>query len=280
MESTISRIELGDGGTLAYREWGHKQDPAVVLIHSLAMTGDFWKGVGERIARHDYRVIAPDCRGHGLSSLKPDLTVERAADDVAELLDSLGVATACVAGASMGGSIALALAIRHGRRTCALGLVDTTAWYGEGAPKAWDERAQKARKEGLGGLVDFQRSRWFTEGFRQQNPQEVEQVVNVFLSNDIEGYAAACRLLGSCDLRTGLPKLSVPTAIIVGEEDYATPPAMAEYMARSIPGAEMQVLPGLRHLTPLEAPDRVAEILLGVFDKARRQEDRKWHLTR
>lgn len=266
--STVSKITLSDGGTLAYREWGRRDDPAVVLVHSLAMTGAFWTQVGELLARENFRVIAPDCRGHGVSSLKPGLTVERAADDILELLDALGIAEASIAGASMGGSIALAFAIRHGSRTRALGLVDTTSWYGETAPATWEDRAQKARAEGLAGLVDFQKSRWFTERFVRENTAQVEQAVDLFLSNDLEGYASACRMLGSCDLRDGLGTVAAPTIVIVGEEDYATPPSMAEFMAGRIAGAEKRVLPGLRHLTPLEAPDLIAGLLLRVFKNA------------
>jgi 3-oxoadipate enol-lactonase len=106
----------------------------VVLIHSLAMDRSFWRPVAERLAMNAC-VLIPDCRGHGRSNRpKGPVTVELHADDLADLLDQLGWRTALVAGASMGGCIALAFAIRHPARVSALGLVDTTAWYGPDAP--------------------------------------------------------------------------------------------------------------------------------------------------
>src|SRR5690606_38520706 len=122
---------------------------------------------------------------------------------------------------------------------------------------------------GLGTLVEFQTTRWFSDSFRRNNPQVVEAAVSTFLANDINGYAAACHMLGSCDLRPGLSGIAVPTLVLVGEEDYATPPAMAEAMATAIDGAKLHVMPGLRHLTPLEAPEAVAQKLAVLFEGAK-----------
>lgn len=260
-----SRLTLEDGRTMAYRQWGPSEGAPVVLLHSLAMTGEFWSPVAELLSQAGFRSIAPDCPGHGHSSVDAELSVASAADDIVELLDHLGVPAACVAGASMGGSLALAFAIRHPARTLALGLVDTTAWYGENARPNWEERAQKALTEGLSSLVCFQTTRWFSDSFRADNPHMVERVVSTFLANDLEGYAAACRMLGACDMRSGLPRIAVPTTILVGEEDYATPIVMAEAMADAIPNAKLHVLPGLRHLTPLEEPGLVAGHLRNTF---------------
>jgi 3-oxoadipate enol-lactonase len=76
-------------------------------------------------------------------------------------------------------------------------------------------------------------------------------------------------MLGSFDLRAGLAHLPMPVGIVVGEEDYATPPAMAEAMKAAIPHATYRLLPKARHLTPLERPDEVSEEILTVIGKAR-----------
>lgn len=259
-------IQLKDGGALRCVSWGDTGGTPVLLFHSLAMTGDFWEPVAAHLVAAGYRVLAPDCRGHGGSSLKAGMTVESAADDAAELLDQLGIASACVAGASMGGSIALAFAARHPARTLALGLVDTTAWYGDNAPRSWAERADKVRAEGFGAMAAFQTTRWFSDAFREANPKVVEDTMAVFMANDVEGYGMACGMLGACDMRPALGSISVPTVVIVGQEDYATPPAMAMAMAEGIAGARLHVLPKLRHLTPLEDPTLVAQRLRDVFD--------------
>jgi 3-oxoadipate enol-lactonase len=240
----------------------------VVLIHSLAMDRSFWRPVAERLAANAC-VLTHDCRGHGRSdSPRGPVTVERHADDVADLLDRLGWRSALVAGASMGGCIALAFAIRHPARASALGLVDTTAWYGPDAPKNWEQRANAALASGLSSLTDFQVTRWFGDKFRADHPQVVKDCVDTFLRNNVAAYAETCRMLGACDLRAGLASIKVPTAIVVGDEDYATPPTMAEAMHNAIVESTLTVLPRARHLTPLERPDEIAAELGRLLQRA------------
>lgn len=258
----VRHATLPDGTRIAYAMLGDPKTPKrAVLIHSLAMDHTFWRPVAERLAR-DAAVLIYDCRGHGASD-KPagPYTVERMARDLAVLLDGVGWPSALVAGASMGGCIALAFAAAYPRRAAALGLVDTTAWYGAEAPQQWDERAERALHAGLGGLIDFQVTRWFGDDFRVRHPDIVRRSVDIFLRNDLRAYAASCRMLGACDLRAALPMIAAPTAILVGAEDYATPIAMAEALRHGIRGATLAVLQGARHLTPLERPDDVATAL-------------------
>jgi 3-oxoadipate enol-lactonase len=270
MPSSQQQTSVRDGTRLAYTLYDHPAPSRhIVLIHSLAMDRSFWQPVAERLATNAC-VLTHDCRGHGRSD-KPagHVTVERHADDLADLLDRLGWRTALVAGASMGGCIALAFAIRHPGRVSALGLVDTTAWYGPDAPKNWEQRANAALASGLSSLTDFQVTRWFGDKFRADNPQVVRDSVDTFLRNDVAVYAETCRMLGACDLRAGLAAIKVPTAIVVGEEDYATPPAMAEAMHKAIAGSTLTVLPGARHLTPLEQPDQIAAALDQLLQRTR-----------
>jgi 3-oxoadipate enol-lactonase len=270
MPSSEQQARTRDGTRLAYTLYEHPAASRhVVLVHSLAMDRSFWRPVAERLAKNA-SVLIHDCRGHGRSD-QPEgpCTVELHADDLADLLDQLGWRTALVAGASMGGCIALAFAIRHPGRVAALGLIDTTAWYGPDAPKNWGERADAARASGLSSLIDFQVTRWFGDKFRAENPQVVQDCVATFLRNDVAVYAQTCRMLGACDLRAGLASIAVPTAIVVGEEDYATPLAMAQAMHKAIASSTLSVLAGARHLTPLERPDRIASELDKLLQRQR-----------
>jgi 3-oxoadipate enol-lactonase len=158
----------------------------------------------------------------------------------------------------------LGFAARYPARVSALGLFDTTAWYGPDAPSAWEERATKARTEGLSGLVAFQKTRWFGDAFRERNTDTVDASVATFLRNDVAAYAETCRMLGNFDLRSSLGQIAVPTAIAVGEEDYATPPAMAEQLHAGIKNSTLTVIKSGRHLTPLEKPDEIAEQLAAL----------------
>jgi 3-oxoadipate enol-lactonase len=121
----------------------------------------------------------------------------------------------------------------------------------------------------MAALVEFQTTRWFGDEFRARQPQIVQHSVEVFLRNDVQAYVETCTMLGAADLRGALPAMTMPTAIVVGEEDYATPVAMAEAMHRSINGSTLTVLKGARHLTPLEAPDAIAEELIALLKRAK-----------
>ena len=247
-----------DGTRLSYRlEKGNGQG-RLVLAHSLAMDKTFWEPTVAALNGFAEALIF-DCRGHG-SSDKPEgpYTVELFADDVADLMDHVGWSSAVVAGASMGGCVALAFAAGHPQRVDGLGLFDTTAWYGENALNAWTERADKALAGGMEALVGFQKTRWFSDAFREANPDIVEKTIAVFLRNDLRAYAATCVMLGNADSRSALPRFDFPCRVVVGEEDYATPPEMARYLAEHIPGASLSILDKARHFTPLEVPGTIA----------------------
>jgi 3-oxoadipate enol-lactonase len=239
--------------------------PRIVLVHSLAMDGEFWNPVVDLLTPYA-DVLTYDCRGHGKSD-KPSgpYSIPQFADDLHDLLQHLGWPSTAVAGASMGGVVALGFAINHPQHTHGLGLLDTTAWYGADAPKNWAERATKARAEGMQALLPFQKTRWFCEEFQEQHPEVLEKCIDVFLKNEIHAFDATCHMLGGFDLRSGLANIKTKTAIAVGEEDYATPIAMAEILHEGIKDSSLEVLPKARHLTPLECPEKIADILKNIL---------------
>lgn len=242
----------------------HAGAPRLVLIHSLALDRHMWDAIVARLEPHA-EVLTYDCRGHGQSDRRPGhYTAELFADDLAQLLDHVGWSTSAVGGCSMGGCVALAFAGLHPTRVTALGLTDTTAWYGEDAPQAFRKRSEAAREKGMRGLVDFQVTRWFSDAYRAGNPPAMQSAMDTFVANDFECYAASCTLLGEADARQYLPSLRMPVAIIVGEEDYATPVTMAQYLHEQLPQSTLTVLSKARHLTPIEHPDAIANELLAL----------------
>jgi len=231
------------------------------------MNGAFWLPLVAHLSKNA-AVLTYDCRGHGQSDKPPGpYTVEQFADDLADLMDHVGWDKAMVAGASMGGCVALAFAAAYPARCSALGLIDTTAWYGPEAPRQWAERGDKAAQGGMAALVSFQTTRWFGDAFRDNNPDIVRKSVETFVANDVPAYVETCRMLGACDLRSALPKLKMPAAVIVGEEDYATPIAMAEALHQGIHGSTLTILHAGRHLTPLEMPERIAAELDNLLQR-------------
>jgi 3-oxoadipate enol-lactonase len=253
-------FKTSDASSIAFRLRAARNPvaPRIVLIHSLALDGSIWDGVAARLA-DQAEILTYDCRGHGKSDRRAGpFTTDLFARDLAELLDHVGWEAAIVAGCSMGGCVAQAFAGFYPSRVSALGLIDTTAWYGEDAPKNWRERAATARSKGLKEMVEFQVTRWFGDHFRTADPEIVKAMLEIFLANDVECYAATCVMLGDADLRHFLPALRVPVAVIVGEEDYATPVAMAQQLHEAIPGSTLTIIPGGRHLTPIECPEEIA----------------------
>jgi 3-oxoadipate enol-lactonase len=258
---------LADGTSIAYTRHPAPRPgaPRLVLVHSLALDRSIWDDVVPRLAA-DAEILTFDCRGHGRSDRRAGrFTAELFARDLAQLLDHVGWPSAAVAGCSMGGCVALAFAGLYPQRAAALGLIDTTAWYGPEAAANFRQRAAAARENGMQGLSEFQAARWFSEAFRASRPEVLQRAMAVFLANDFDCYAATCALLGDVDVRAHLPSFRMPVAIVVGEEDTATPVAMAEHLHGAIPQSTLTVLPKARHLTPLEAPDAVASAIRGLL---------------
>lgn len=253
-----------DGLSLAYGIAAARRPGAlrIALLHSLALDRRFWDGVALAIDGQA-ELLALDCRGHGASGRDAGpIPVERMADDLAAVLDHAGWDRALIVGCSMGGTIALAFAARHAGRCTGLVAIDTTAWYGPEAPQAWEDRAARAEAGGMAALLPFQHARWLSPAFREAHPEVEAAADAAFLANDVPSYGAACRMLGTTDLRDAITSIRVPTLVMVGAEDGATPPSMAEEIVRRIPGARLQPLPGARHLTPLERPAEIAAALL------------------
>jgi 3-oxoadipate enol-lactonase len=263
-------FNLTDGSTIAFTLRAASTPAArkIALIHSLALDRSIWDGVVERLDT-DADILTYDCRGHGLSDRRVRAyTADLFARDLAELLDRVGWQEATIAGCSMGGCVALAFGGLYPQRTSALGLIDTTAWYGPNAAANFKERADAAHAKGMAALFDFQSTRWFSDAFRAQHHDVLKRTLDVFVASDVDCYAATCQLLGDVDTRGYLPNFRMPVAIVVGEEDYATPVAMAQELHSAIPQSTLTIIPGARHLTPIEFPDTIASELRALIGRA------------
>jgi 3-oxoadipate enol-lactonase len=241
---------------------GEGDGPPVLFLHSLAMDQTIWD-VHVDMLGGKYPVVRCDLPGHGASSPVGAVSVEWMADQVASLLDRQAWPAYVVVGLSLGGCVSQALAIRRPDLVAALCLVDTTAWYGADAVEAWEGRAQKARREGFGSLSGFQLDRWFGPEFRRVHPEVGQRLLKIFMANDITSYVNTCRAMGRFDARERLGSIAVPTTVLVGERDPATPVADAQTMAALIPGSSLRIIPGAGHMSPVERPEiLVSEIEL------------------
>jgi 3-oxoadipate enol-lactonase len=237
----------------------------VVLLHGYPLDGAMWRAQVNPLASAGFRVIVPDLPGHGQSPVQDPCSIESMAAAVLSLLDRLKVTRSHVVGFSMGGYIALDIAIRHPERVARLVLMDTRAEAD--TPQGRDGRMALLRemvgRPGVKVLANAMMPNLLTEETRAQRGLLAEEVRTMMLRQPIEGERAAMMALAERpDRRKELGKVAAPTLVLVGEHDKVTPPASAQAIATGISGATAETIPGAAHLTPLERPEEVNERLL------------------
>lgn len=240
------------GATLFVTEVGSPDCPPILFSNSLGTTHRMWDAVIEELAI-DFRCIRYDTRGHGASTHDGRaFGIADLADDVAAILDNLGIAKVYFAGLSLGGMTGQWLASRHPTRLASLTLMVTSAFM---PPReAWQERAALVRQEGTVAIVNATLERWFTPGFRSAETAKMAAVADIFTAIDREGYAQGCEAIARMDLRPILGGIEAPTLIIAGHEDPATPLTMAEALRDGIAGAKLAILSPTAHLLAVKRP--------------------------
>jgi 3-oxoadipate enol-lactonase len=251
---------------LFYRIDGPSDAPALVFSNSLGTTHRMWDAVVERLDK-SFRCIRYDTRGHGASTVsRGAFAIADLADDLAALLDQLGISSAHVAGLSLGGMTGQAFAVRHAPRVKSLTLMATSAFMPTKA--AWDDRAALIRREGTAAIIDATLQRWLTPEFVHKASPALSDVRSAFIATDRNGYAACCEAIGAMDLRPDLSWITAPTFIIAGRDDPATPVAMMEEMAVGIRHATLAVIPQAAHLLAVEQPAATAALLQAAIAMA------------
>jgi len=239
---------------LAYEESG--RGDAVVLLHGFPFNRSLWREQAEALGG-SFRVIAPDLRGHGDSPVVDGpATMEAMAEDVAALLDGLGVGRAVVGGLSMGGYVTLAFCRMFPDRVRALVLADTRPQADtEEGRRAREVAALRALREGMGAIADSMLPKMFAPATFNGRPEVVGRVREMILGTKPEGAAAALRGMAvRRDQTDWLAEISVPTLVVVGREDSITPPADSETMQSKIKAARLEIIEGAGHVSNVERP--------------------------
>ena len=234
----------------------------VVLVHGFPLDHTLWAPqLAGLMAR--CRCIAPDLRGFGNSPALPPYSMDRYADDVVETLDRLGVERAVVGGLSMGGYIAFAMWRRHRRRIRALVLIDTKA--GADSDEIRERRRAQmevARKRGAEVLAAQMLPAQLGASTRERHPEVVEVVRQMLSRAPVDGIVGALEaMIARPDSTPTLATIDVPTLIIVGEEDTATPPPEARKLHEGIRGSRFELVASAGHLSSLERPAAVNHLL-------------------
>jgi 3-oxoadipate enol-lactonase len=261
--SNVARVR---GIELAYTDAG--SGPVVVFLHGFPFDRSMWRAEVERLSA-DFRVIAPDLRGHGGTTVTSDpSTMEEMAEDVVALLDELNVPRAVVCALSMGGYVTLALYRAHPSRVRALVLADTRATADtEEARRTREENARRALAEGVEPIVEAMLPKLLSERTRGDEPDVVARVREMMLGVSPEGAAAALRGMALRRDQTDLlPKIDVPVLVVVGSEDAVTPPSDAEAMHSLIEGSRLQVIEGAGHVSNIERPEEFDRALVEFLE--------------
>lgn len=242
-----------NGASIHYQLEGRPDGPWLVFSNSLGTNLSMWDAQAARFGRH-FRILRYDSRGHGSSSVpEGPYTIEQLGHDALALLDALEIEQAHFCGLSMGGMVGMWLGVNAPGRLAKLALCNTAACMPQ--PDLWNERIETATGRGMSALCDGIVERWFTAGFRQQQPDAVERVRQMVLSTDGRGYAGCCAAIRDMDQRESIRGIAVPTLVIAGESDPATPPDKGEEIADAVSGAKLIVLPAA-HLSNIEAEEQ------------------------
>lgn len=234
----------------------------VVFLHGFPHDRRLWAPqIGALVDR--CRCIAPDLRGFGETTPAPPFTIDQYADDVAALLTQLDTGPAVIVGLSMGGYVALALWRRHRAQVRGFVLSDTRAGADseEGRAKR-DQLIRTAREGGATAVAAAQISGMVGKSTREKHPDIVDVVYTMLESAPVEGIIGALTAMKERpDARDLLPTITVPTLIVVGDEDVLTPVAEARAMHERIAGSRLEIIAGAGHLSSTERPAAFNHVL-------------------
>jgi len=229
--------------SLGYVDDGGDGAP-LILSGSIGTTTEMWEPVLPLL--ESVRTIRVDHPGHGRSDVA-SMSLDDYGRAVVHILDELDVERTHVCGLSLGGAVALWLALNAPDRVDRLVLAGTRAKFGD--ESQWHQRAATVRANGTAAIVDATLDRWFTREFADREPTRrmIEAV-------DAEGYARCCELLASIDLRDDLPRVHNPSIVVRGDHDPSADESATRVLLDGLPNARLVVIPHAAHMPVAEQP--------------------------
>jgi len=236
---------------------------SVVLIHGVGLDLGMWDELVQALGG-EFELIRYDMLGHGDTPLPAgEIDLDRYVAQLGEVLRAEGLRRPCVVGYSMGGLVAGRFAARHPGDVGKLVLMSTVFRRTEAERHA--VRARLAQAEGGDALAGAQASveRWFSRAFIEAEPNRVDAIRRRLLANRREDFLAAYRIFAGVDgvLPEAAPQIRCPVLVLTGDQDTGSTPRMAEELARSIPHAALRIVPGQKHMLPVEGVTAAAAAL-------------------
>lgn len=261
-------IDLSDILCLHYEEVNPTGAPPVLMLHGLGSAGADWMFQFGPLAEAGYRVLAPDLRGFGRSSAPPEVTAQAMAEDMALFLERIAAIPAHVVGISMGGAVALLLALDHPEVVRSLVLVNTCARL---RPRRAGEWLYILRRAFLTFFLGPDKQAKLVA--QRVFPRPEQEALRTGLYQRIIhtnpcAYRSAMRSMMRFDVTARLGELRMPVLVVTGSEDTTVPPPLQQEMAQRIPGARQVVVEGSGHGVSIDNPEAFNRILLEFLKEA------------
>lgn len=252
----MDRVLAAPHGPVAYADLGPRTGLPVLLVHGFPHDRGVWRAQREALdgTLDGIRLLLPDLPGFGASAPLAEPSMDAYADTIAAVLDDADLPSAVVGGLSMGGYVAFACWRRHAARVRALVLCDTRA--GADTDAAREKRRaliDTASAQGADAVADQQLPGQLGRTTRATAPALVDEVARMLRRASVRGITdALAAMMARPDSTATLETITVPTLVIVGDEDVVTPVDEARAMAALVPAARLVVVEGAGHLAPLE----------------------------
>lgn len=256
-----------NGCSFHYELEGPADADVLVLSNGILMSTATWTLQAPAFAQR-YRLLRYDCRGQWLSSHPPGpYSMELHADDLAALLDALGIAQAHIAGISYGAEISMLFALRYPERVRSLVLASAVSQVDpvlRGFAQMWLAAAQRHDPELL-FTATYPLN--FGERWIAANPQALELARGRYALVDFDALAELCKAFIAFNVTDQLAQITAPALVLVGEEDILKPRRYSDILARKLPNAAYAIVPGAGHALCVEAPALFNSLVLGFLDQ-------------
>ena len=262
MDTMSSMDWIDTGETVLRYELSGYGERVLVLLHEMGGSLESWEPVMSAL-RAQYRTLRLDMRGFGLSEkIRGEITAEQLADDVAALLDALGLnAPVALLGCAVGAAVALTFAARHPNRTALLAVSSPATGIAPERRAAILEHIARFGRDGLRALEVESLESSYPVMFRERDPERFRTTRLRWLCNDPDSYAAIYRMLARLDMTDVLPRIKAPSLLIGCTEDVVRPPAGVAAVAARIPGAQF-VTASSGHFLAAHNPQGLLDLLL------------------
>lgn len=241
----------------------------LILVHGLGMHRGMWGPLSPALAARN-KVITYDLAGHGDSPPPADpVMLASFSAQLCRLMDELAIESAALAGFSLGGMIVRRFAIDHPERASAVIVLNSAHDRTEAEREAIRKRVEQARVSGPAATIDAAIERWFTPAYRAAHPEAIAHVRAAIFANDRSVYPKIYRVLadGDAEIATTIADLGRPFLAMTSEDDPGNTPEMSRRMAALVPGAEVRIVPGLRHMGIWEQPQIFTGAILDFLDR-------------